>query len=200
MVQVLQARENIEDFTLFCDTFLSNVVGRNTYNSKVGEARMSKIATVSDEAFALVCVENSIERWKDEVSNQTKTNKSKWKPSKYTANPSEARKYGGWSLEGIRRFNELSRTGVPELRFRSKAIENEYFLQVNGKRNKVKTPRRSKSPTIDECDVPYRDPMDDEDDDTSTVTDELENNEDTEPIVNARTCTNIRGVWTFYIH
>jgi hypothetical protein len=195
MEQVLRARENIEDFTLFCDTFMSNVVGRNIYNSKVGEARMSKIATVGDEAFALVCVENSIERWKDEVSDQTKANKSKWRPSKYTANPSEARKYGGWSLEGIRRFNELSRTGVPELRFRSKDIENEYFLQENGKRNKVKTPRRSKSPTIDECDVPYRDPMDDEDDDdTSTVTDELENNEDTEPIVNARTCTDIRGV------
>jgi hypothetical protein len=128
MEQVLQATENIEDFTLFCNTFLSNVVGRNIYNSKVGETRMSKIATVGDEAFALVCVENLIEQWKDKVSDPTKTNKSKWKPSKYTANPSEARKYGGWSLEGIRRFNELSRTGIPQLRFRSLDIENEYYL------------------------------------------------------------------------
>jgi hypothetical protein len=196
MEQVLQARENIEDVTLFCDTFLSNVVGKNIYNSKVGETRMSKIATVGDETFAFVCVENSIERWKDKVSNPTKTNESKWKPSKYTANPwPEARKYGGWSLEGIRRFNELSHTGVPQLCFRSLDIENGYYLQEYGKRNKVKTPRRSQSPTIDECNVPYRDPMDDEDDDDkSTVTYELKNNEDTEPIVDARTYTNFRGV------
>jgi hypothetical protein len=129
MEQVLQARENVEDFTLFCDTFLSNVVGRNIYNSNVGETKMSKIATVNDEAFALVNVENSIEQWKDKVSDPTKTNKSKWKPSKYTANPSEARKYGGWSFEGIRRFNNLSRTGVPDLHFCSMDIENKYYLQ-----------------------------------------------------------------------
>jgi hypothetical protein len=55
------------------------VVGRNHYNSKVGNAKMSKIASISDEAFAIVSVENSREqRWKDEVSNPTKTNKGKW--------------------------------------------------------------------------------------------------------------------------
>jgi hypothetical protein len=173
---------------------LSNVVGRNHYNSKVGETRMSKIATIGDEAFALVCVKNSRERWKDKVSELTKTNKSKWKPSKYTANPLEARKYGGWSLEGIRRFSNLLCT-VPELRFRSRDIENEYYEQEYGKRNKVKAPRRSKSPTIDECDVLYRDQMDDENyDDKSTVANEVENNADTEPSIDAGTYTNRRGV------
>jgi hypothetical protein len=59
----------------------------------------------------------------------------------------------------------------------------------------VKTPRRSKSPTIDDCNVPHRDPMDDEDDDDKlTVFDELKNNDDREPIVDARTYTNFRGV------
>jgi hypothetical protein len=63
------------------------------------------------------------------------------------------------------------------------------------KRNKVKTPRQSKAPTIDECDVPYCNPMDDEnDDDKLTITDKIENNEDTEPSIDAGTYSNLRRV------
>jgi hypothetical protein len=156
--QVLKARENIDDFKIFCDAFLSNVVGRNDYNSKVGHTVISEMASVGDEAFAIVCVENSIDRWKEEVEDPAKTNKAKWKPTRYTANPSEASKYGGWSLEGIRRFNSLCQTIVPEMRQRTIKLEEEYVKREFLKRNKAKLSKRSMMAEYGEADVGWLEP------------------------------------------
>jgi hypothetical protein len=156
--QVLKAREKMDDFTIFCDTFLSNVIGRNDYNSKVGHTVISEMASVGDEAFAIVCVENSIDRWKDEVEDPAKTNKAKWKPTKYTANPSEASKYGGWSQEGIRRFNSLCQTIVPEMRQRTIKLEEEYVNREFMKRNKTKLSKRSMIAEYGEANVGWLEP------------------------------------------
>jgi hypothetical protein len=156
--QVLKAREKIEDFTIFCDAFLSNVIGRNEYNSSVGHTVISEMASVGDEAFAIVCVENSIDRWKEEVEDPAKTNKAKWKPTRYTANPSEASKYGGWSLEGIRRFNSLCQTIVPEMRQRTIKLEEEYVNREFVKRNRAKLSKRSMIAEYGEADVGWLEP------------------------------------------
>ena len=191
--QVLHAREDMGSFELFCETFLSNVVGRNTYNSKVGKNRISNFATVSDEAFAIVCLENSIDRWNDEAEDPNKTNKVNWRPSRYTANPSESRKYGGWNLQGIRRFNILSNREIPEQREESKQIEKSFLKQKQSKNNVVKvTRKKDNEATYNAADLPFMEPVkpwkekDDDNDDEDSVerTDDeytSDNEDDQEP-------------------
>lgn len=72
---------------------------------------LSKYATVSDEAFALLCLENNYNTWMDMgVTGNKKTSKV---PRKYTNGGSSKGKNGtlqhnkGWSDEGLCRFNEL---------------------------------------------------------------------------------------------
>jgi hypothetical protein len=117
------------------------------------------MASVSDEAFAIVCVKNSIDRWKEEAEDPAKTNKAKWKPTKYTANPSEASKSGSWSLEGIHRFNSLCQTIVPEMQQRTIKLKEEYVSQEFVKRNKAKQSKRSMIAEYGEADVGWLEPL-----------------------------------------
>ena len=159
MDNVLHARGNIGDFKIFCDVFLSNVVGRNDYKSKVAHTKISDLASCGDEAFAILCVENSIHRWKDEANDKDKRNKANWRTTKYTANPSESSKYGGWSIEGIHRFNSLSRDVIPKLREQSVKLEEDYQKQEWLTRNKAKPSKKCLIETYEEADISYIDPM-----------------------------------------
>ena len=65
----------------------------------------------SDEAFALLLIENSYERWIDMWENNNK--KTSDVPAKYTNagvsnKDGRTRKYCGWSRPGVTRFNELN--------------------------------------------------------------------------------------------
>ena len=157
--QVLHAREDIQDFRMFCDTFLSNVIGKNEYNKNVGHNTISSMSSDGDEAFAIVCVENSIGRWKEEAEDPNKKNRMNWQPTKYTANPSESSKHGGWSLEGIRRFNNLSRYIVPEMRKHTIEMEKLYVQQENVKRSRTKVLKKLVMATNGGAAESYLDPL-----------------------------------------
>jgi len=123
-------------FLWFFDSFLECVCGATAWNNAktkqlVSEARDpsgSKIVSVSDEAFALLLIDNYLEKWKtragEEVAaridsvaggaaaittegeeitrrKQTKT------AGKYTGKAQGQCKWGGWSPEGIKQFNFL---------------------------------------------------------------------------------------------
>ena len=123
-------------FLWFFDSFLECVCGATAWNNAktkqlVSEARDpsgSKIVSVSDEAFALLLIDNYLEKWKtragEEVAaridsvaggaaaittegeeitrrKQTKT------AGKYTGKAQGQWKWGGWSPEGIKQFNFL---------------------------------------------------------------------------------------------
>ena len=125
-----------EAFFWFFDSFLECVCGATAWNNAktkqlISEARDpsgSKIVSVSDEAFALLLIDNYLEKWKtragEEVAaridsvaggaaaitaegkeitrrKQTKT------AGKYTAKAQGQCKWGGWSPEGIKQFNFL---------------------------------------------------------------------------------------------
>ncbi|KAI2490820.1 hypothetical protein MHU86_23755 [Fragilaria crotonensis] len=77
-----------------------------------------RIVTKSDEAFALLMFENYIDKWKsmppvadeaEDSDSEQGQRKKKAKPRQraYTQTKSGHCKYGGWSHEGIARFNEL---------------------------------------------------------------------------------------------
>ena len=119
------ARKDYENFDTFCFCFLSNVIGKQAYNKKVLQATISEIASVSDEAFVVLCLENSMKRWEHEAQYPTE----KRMDTVYTASPAEASKYGRWSNEGMRRFNTLQREVIPYMRMKSEGLEAHYLMR-----------------------------------------------------------------------
>lgn len=74
--------------------------------------RMSKVLTVSDEAFVLLSIENTWDAIQKEIEdnededNEGHSKRSVYARGKYTNQGTNLR-YGGWSPEGINRFNNL---------------------------------------------------------------------------------------------
>ena len=126
-----------EAFHWFISIFLGCICGAKTWSSAqtsmlVSEAKDVsgyKIVTKSDEAFGLLLIENYMEKWQkmlddgDDVESEAPipistagagTDGRRNRPTrrritgKYTAKKSGTTcKYGGWSVEGMARFNEL---------------------------------------------------------------------------------------------
>jgi hypothetical protein len=127
-------------FFWFFDSFLECVCGANTWRKAkkttlVSEARGDgncKIVTKSDEAFALLLIDNYLEKWETileaedesadtdlvnnnnnmadtegEANGRQKKKRTKRLPGKYTEKKSGHCKYGGWSRAGMARFNQL---------------------------------------------------------------------------------------------
>jgi hypothetical protein len=55
---------NDEMFRLYCESFLSCVVGKTWWNNNADKKTVSEMASISDEAFALLLLENSYMMWK----------------------------------------------------------------------------------------------------------------------------------------
>ncbi len=60
---IQQKRENQEWFYLFCDVFLSKVVGVNTWRDGCTKLKVSEMSTASDEAFTYLLIENYWDNW-----------------------------------------------------------------------------------------------------------------------------------------
>ena len=84
---------------------------------------MSQLATKSDEALLLVMMENSIDHWMAEWNDPEHKNMDSWPKPKYTCVKNQAKKYKGWSQEGIGRFWYYMTDFVPNSREGSKDVE-----------------------------------------------------------------------------
>ena len=81
---------NKDTFFIFCDYFLSKVVGSSIWRDCCTRQKVSDMATISDEAFAFLLVENYLDEWPKkkleeyvaEASFDETT--SKWKKRKVT--------------------------------------------------------------------------------------------------------------------
>jgi hypothetical protein len=160
LAKLLGARDNLDDFTEFCDYFLSCVVGRSNYKMNMTRMPITKLSTSSDEAFAILCVENNMEMWEHEAAastvkkgdqdNEQDNELEVKKPPhpKYTRNADKPTggKYHGWSGEGISRFNEIHRI-VQSKRAESEQLEadfqNQKMGEVQGKKRKRPSIKRT---------------------------------------------------------
>ena len=110
-----------DSYIYFCEKFLKCIVGAQTFSRGVkNKCKLSVIATPSDEALALLFLENSEYKWSMDFEKKKKgeevdvqDNNVGTAPTKYTCagqNKQQkgfTRKYGGWKNEGIERFNEI---------------------------------------------------------------------------------------------
>jgi len=102
----------------FFDEMLSQVVGRTVWKRDTVLKPVRKIATCSDEAFAILLIENSFDAWMKQAEEKITPNghiginpidqgNYQSGKTKYTANGAGTKKDKGWSEEGLIRYNEL---------------------------------------------------------------------------------------------
>ena len=98
--------------------FVPIVVGQRTFNKMKRLKLCRKIVTPSDEALAIIMLENSHERWTDMIKDPEKKKEDTWSSVKCSGEGKggSAKKNSGWSIEGQKRFNDLNDKFVKEIR------------------------------------------------------------------------------------
>lgn len=111
----------------FLDSFIKKVVTRAVWEGSKGNEHYVNIVTVSDEAFAIIALENGYEKWMDELAGKVNcdkkdkvnakrveegkeilTNDQVGRPCKYTKGGTGTQGEQGWSPAGIARFNTIA--------------------------------------------------------------------------------------------
>ena len=101
----------------FCKRFLKCVVSSKKWNSNHLKHPMCEFVTVTDEAFALLVIMNSHERWSQmwlerDWKIHTPHEEPSWPVPLFTnggknARNGHTRRFCGWSNEGVQQFNTL---------------------------------------------------------------------------------------------
>jgi hypothetical protein len=110
---ILELSKNEEIYMWFLGNFLKHCIGAKNWNRAHLRQPVSKYCTPSSEALVLLIVDNSYDRWIDQLENEEKSRKN-WAPAKYTnagisqrGGVATSKRGKGWSDDGIKRFNEL---------------------------------------------------------------------------------------------
>jgi hypothetical protein len=96
-------------YFFFCNTILECVAGKKAWKVQKKKRKISNsCVTVSDEAFALLLVINSWEKFEFMADNpQSEARSSNVPPTNYTEKKGRNKKMQGWSQKGIDKFNSL---------------------------------------------------------------------------------------------
>ena len=133
---IKELRKNEEAYIFYCMHFLPVLVGKVTWRKALKRnAKVTDVATASDEAMGIAILHNSWDRWVWE-HNKMREEIKKCKETKaaqesiFTSNGHGAgsQKHMGWSKEGVRKFNELCKR-VMQDRTENGDKFNEAFLQ-----------------------------------------------------------------------
>jgi hypothetical protein len=130
-------------YTLFFEMFILHVVGAPVFRNKVTVALVSNFVTISDEAFALLVLENCEERWK--LMRETTATKCK-KANKYTdggtsVKSGKSKTFSGWSNKGLNRFNALFMMVKNDRERRDNGFEGRFLERMKEKYPKRKRKR-----------------------------------------------------------
>ena len=153
-------REQEASFWFFGE-FLSCVVGKRQWSVQkkyqlISQATMTgsseKLVTISDEAFALLVYENYKDKWTkqgNEQPGQLVQSGKKVIRGKFTIQNSGTCKYGGWSHDSMKRFNELYNLVVEDRACPQAATVEKEFIDycVNDGNKKKVGGRQSDEPT-----------------------------------------------------
>jgi hypothetical protein len=114
----------------FFDKFVKHVVGVANFKSSSTSKYVSSFVKISDEAFALLVLENCETRWRDMLRRGVTKSKL---PCKYTdgglsLNNGRSRTHKGWSNAGLTRYNELFREVRSDRSKPNQPFEGQYML------------------------------------------------------------------------
>jgi hypothetical protein len=113
LASILELSKNETIYKWFISTFIKHGVGNKIWSKFHLKHVVSKYCTPSTEALVLLIVENSYDNWVDRAKDKDKARKD-LVPTKYTngglskrGGNATSKRGGGWSNDGIKRFNEL---------------------------------------------------------------------------------------------
>jgi len=140
---------SIKEATEYFDCYLSAVVGTITWKEKSKIDLARDIATIQDEAFCMVVLDNSYDRWVSMLNDPE--NKDNWEEAKYTKRNKDG-KNEGWLNKGLEAY-ETFVDNVAELRKkdedntdnRAKDLEEQY---KEAKKREGKTKRKRSNDEI----------------------------------------------------
>ena len=101
----MEKEDQQECFNLFADTFGKCMIKRELWKNKLARnpnLLFSDVVTISDEAFAIFTIERNWNIWKNEHDGA----EVKLRSGEYTTLNTNV-KYGGWTKEGMQRFDTL---------------------------------------------------------------------------------------------
>lgn len=142
--EVFGLRSYPEVFFWTCDVFLIQVVGVQKFKKLSTKVCISQQISRSDEAFMLLILDNNWARWTDMARNGCGDSNV---PTKYTHRGKEARKYGGWTNEGLKKYNLLMKhVSANRDKEDAQEVENKYV------RHRLRLSKQPVGPEDDELD------------------------------------------------
>jgi hypothetical protein len=129
-------------YKFFADYIIECVAGKREWKKQRETITMASATSPTDEAFALLLLENSYDRWRAMAESEDGTSRE---VTKYTRGKSTggSRKYEGWTEEGRTRFNELVKF-VRKDRLDNIEWDNSYLAERTTCREEIWTAKRAK--------------------------------------------------------
>ena len=172
MDDFLKGRQSVDTYTLFFDTFMPCVTKKSSWITQIAKAGIKKdakgvvcLCTVSDEAFALLLMENSFDRWLDlyrqGFGNAKQQQHRRSKDRGFHSNVSPlytsggikyestegAQSFKGWSDEGRLRFNALF-DYVKQDRQANPSFETNWLESRREKQEALKKPSKERHQAV----------------------------------------------------
>lgn len=141
-----------------CTHFLPCVMGRQSFPGgkyeHLAKIPLSNQVTTSDEAFTVIAYENGRDCWNDMLRTDRNNKKIKKELLRYSiGSGKEAKKYEGWTQEGIDRFLDIrddirkDRKGKRRKRFEYEFMDD--MTKICQSLNDIKKKKKNKRLTID---------------------------------------------------
>ena len=124
-IEKIHDKQDNDLLYFFYSECVSRVVGKRKWNKYSQVRKMGNFVTTSDEAFAMIILENNLPKWMDELRHNGRLARNEKRKSLYT----QEDKSKGWSNKGQKRFIELCRIcedrrkGTEEKKLRWNQIE-----------------------------------------------------------------------------
>lgn len=90
----------------FVECAIGSVIGRRLWKKRSDLMKLRNYVTPSDEAFAMLVLENNAEKWMDEFENPGTGRKDRCK-ARYTEGNQDAASPNTWGVDGIDRYMDL---------------------------------------------------------------------------------------------
>ena len=104
----LRKAGNEEHFITFLDVCLIHYIESSEWRYRCYAQPVSELFTTSDEAMAMVFLENYLNDFKKMASDGQKIDRKDLRP-KYTKTTSDNTKFHGWHVSGIKRYNQFQK-------------------------------------------------------------------------------------------
>ena len=102
---IQEGRKEAKTWTFIIIEFLRYIVPES--KNCLANQPLQEWCPAAAEALLFLMIENSYEMWMEEAENDENDDKTPTKMAKWTERRGSGRRFGGWSNEGIKRFNEL---------------------------------------------------------------------------------------------